>query len=464
MNTYFFTPADEAYSLLGVKKPGQKWYAFDGSMDDAKKGHVTKFVMTVWNFHPDSSGRGVGEWAILLDKDTGTYWYRVVREKTDQDPKNRTALWNALHIAHKRGLLMQGMLKDQTTRRCSLTHIFAIVKVMQQNDGSALWLQLDPKSEDIGTQVRAETLPQLVELSESTITARVSRSPKLSFEQYSAGCEWARKVYEDKVSRAEALSNLEIIYGINRNSAGVLLNNYRCLVEGVGFKAPMSADAIEYYVDEIVSRYGDLFVEKAYSSIKQYSEYALLKWGNKALKPLEARLRAEVNEREQLQKVLGVDVVAAAGSSASVCTSSLASEVLREVWVRGPQHAVFRRALVQRWGNRCAVHGLECNGQLRASHIVAWSIDRDLRGDPNNGLLLSVPLDCLFDRGLISFDDEGRMLKASTLELETSRLFGLASDLRLAWDDFSEEIRHGIRLNLRRHRDLHSRLHQFLGA
>jgi hypothetical protein len=55
MATTFATPPDEAYAALDVKRSGQKWFAFDGSMDDARKGNVSKFVMAVWNFHSDET-------------------------------------------------------------------------------------------------------------------------------------------------------------------------------------------------------------------------------------------------------------------------------------------------------------------------------------------------------------------------------------------------------------------------
>lgn len=453
MSTSFPTPPDEAYAALGVKRPGQKWFAFDGSMDDARKGDVKKFVMAVWNFHSDDTGVGFGQWAIVRDESTQTYWYRVAREKKGQDPKNRKSLWNALLIARKSGIPMQALLKDRRTRNCSLEHVFAISQVMQQDDGSALWVQLEASEASIGTPVRVEALPPLVEPDEQMTSG--GRSPKLTFEQYSAGCRWGWKVYEGMASRAEALDALEAFHHINRNSAAVLLNNYRCLVDGRTFKAPMSADAIEHYVDEIVARYGDSVGHKVLAALEGYLSYAAKQWGSArgSLGPVAERLRIDLDQGEQLARALSLTV--GGGSVAPVAPelSTVASEVLKEMWVRGPQHAAFRRALKRRWSDRCAVHGVDCNGQVRASHIVAWRLDEKLRGDPDNGLFLSVPLDCLFDQGLITFDEAGRLLVSKTLAPETARHFGLTSELRLAWDAFSEETRQAIRRNLKRHRD-----------
>lgn len=449
----FSIRSDEAYASLGVKKPGQKWFAFDGSMDDAKKGNVTKLVTAIWNYHPDDTGSGFGQWAIVFDEATQSYWYQVVREKEGQDPNNRKALWNALSIARKSGIPILALLKDRKTHRCSLDHVFAISKILQQDDGSALWLQLEATSTSIGTHVRKELLPRLIDLDERAAVSSGRRSPKLTVDQYSAGCQWARKVYEGIALRAEALDALETSHQITQGTAAVLLNNYRCLVEGSTFKAPMSVDAIEHFADDIIARYGDSVGQKVLDALDGYVDYALTQWGSSALKPVAERLRADLYDSTQLQKLLNSGIYDPAYALSTSGISSSTSEVLKEVWVRGPQHAAFRRALQRRWSNRCAVHGVECNGQLRASHIVAWSLDKERRGDPDNGLLLSVPLDCLFDQGLVSFDDSGRLLKANALTPETARLFGLTAALRLAWDGLGEDVRQEIRYNLRRHRE-----------
>ena len=52
---------------------------------------------------------------------------------------------------------------------------------------------------------------------------------------------------------------------------------------------------------------------------------------------------------------------------------------------------------------------------LRASHIVAWSADKQNRMNPSNGLCLSATYDAAFDRHLISFDDDYRMILSSAL-------------------------------------------------
>ncbi|WP_051683192.1 HNH endonuclease [Sphingomonas sp. UNC305MFCol5.2] len=76
----------------------------------------------------------------------------------------------------------------------------------------------------------------------------------------------------------------------------------------------------------------------------------------------------------------------------------------------------FRLDLNQAWNWRCALTGIELQELLRASHIKSWGDSDDgERLDPFNGLLLAAHVDALFDRHLISFSDEGRLLLSARL-------------------------------------------------
>jgi predicted restriction endonuclease len=105
----------------------------------------------------------------------------------------------------------------------------------------------------------------------------------------------------------------------------------------------------------------------------------------------------------------------------------------------------FRRALLDYWGGCCPLTGIRDEALLRASHIVGWADCRSdhERLDVFNGLLLAAHWDAVFDRGLVSFDDEGRALVKPTLSeaalalLEPERVRPLPLDdahrRQLAW-------------------------------
>jgi hypothetical protein len=83
---------------------------------------------------------------------------------------------------------------------------------------------------------------------------------------------------------------------------------------------------------------------------------------------------------------------------------------------------VFRSGLLEYWQGRCPLTGISDTSLLRASHIIPWkecATDAE-RLDVHNGLLLSALWDAAFDRGLVTFDDEGRPVFSPSLS-ETAR-------------------------------------------
>lgn len=78
---------------------------------------------------------------------------------------------------------------------------------------------------------------------------------------------------------------------------------------------------------------------------------------------------------------------------------------------------IFRQRLMAEWCCRCLLTGITDPALLRASHIIPWAdcpSDAE-RLDPENGLLLSALWDAAFDQHLVSFDDAGRPLYATSL-------------------------------------------------
>lgn len=97
----------------------------------------------------------------------------------------------------------------------------------------------------------------------------------------------------------------------------------------------------------------------------------------------------------------------------------------------------FRQALMTYWGGACAVTGIEVAEVLRASHIKPWAecaTDAE-RLDVFNGFLLSANLDALFDRFLISFDEQGALLISSTLSQVDLLSLGIKLGMKLRWID-----------------------------
>lgn len=91
----------------------------------------------------------------------------------------------------------------------------------------------------------------------------------------------------------------------------------------------------------------------------------------------------------------------------------------------------FRRNVIRLWGS-CSITGLQTVSLLRASHIKPWKIsDNKERLTPYNGLLLIPDYDFLFDRGYISFKNNGSILVSQRLSPFARKVFDVQDDLRL---------------------------------
>lgn len=88
------------------------------------------------------------------------------------------------------------------------------------------------------------------------------------------------------------------------------------------------------------------------------------------------------------------------------------------------------KANVQLNEKKCRVTGVTDPRHLRASHIKPWRDSNDeekLNGC--NGLLLSPHVDHLFDKGLISFSDDGNLLLSQVLDPALLTQWGIPQDL-----------------------------------
>src|SRR5215216_6095164 len=84
---------------------------------------------------------------------------------------------------------------------------------------------------------------------------------------------------------------------------------------------------------------------------------------------------------------------------------------------------IFRQLLLEMWEG-CAVTDIRLPNVLRASHIKPWRFSTNTeRLNPYNGLLLLPQYDQLFDRGLVSFDESGGIVRSPAIDgIEPAKL------------------------------------------
>lgn len=75
----------------------------------------------------------------------------------------------------------------------------------------------------------------------------------------------------------------------------------------------------------------------------------------------------------------------------------------------------FRTSVLVSYDTTCALTGIAIPELLNASHIIPWSVDSARRADPRNGICLNAFHDRAFDRGLITFDTDCRVVLSPTI-------------------------------------------------
>ena len=90
---------------------------------------------------------------------------------------------------------------------------------------------------------------------------------------------------------------------------------------------------------------------------------------------------------------------------------------------------LFRKKLLEKYNSTCIITGVSVKRLLIASHIKPWAVsDNEERLSDENGLLLSPTYDKLFDYGLITFTNLGKIIVSSQLSVEDRTKLHLSTD------------------------------------
>lgn len=156
-----------------------------------------------------------------------------------------------------------------------------------------------------------------------------------------------------------------------------------------------------------------------------------------------------ISERAEASAAIGL-VEWEAHEMEQVIADRTIPETTRQAVVLARRGQGLFKQNVQRIEARCRVTGVDQIEHLRASHCKPWrDADNSERLDGENGLLLTPDVDHLFDRGFISFEDNGTVLVSPVAHRDSLRRMGLEDALQRKVGGFSE----GQRAYLTFHRD-----------
>lgn len=107
----------------------------------------------------------------------------------------------------------------------------------------------------------------------------------------------------------------------------------------------------------------------------------------------------------------------------------------------------YRQEILKKWGNKCSITRCSLTEILISSHIKGWSeCNEDERLDVDNGILLSPHIDSLFDKHLISFEDDGSIIISERVSKQDLDILGVSKSIKLKVDD-------GMKKYLKHHRN-----------
>ncbi|MGA1931523.1 HNH endonuclease [Arcobacter sp. YIC-464] len=87
---------------------------------------------------------------------------------------------------------------------------------------------------------------------------------------------------------------------------------------------------------------------------------------------------------------------------------------------------IFREEVLELWNNTCPITKINKKELLIASHIVSWQLSNDEEKlDKYNGFPFSPDVDKLFDKGYISFSDEGKLLVSKFIDSNVIQKLGI---------------------------------------
>lgn len=116
------------------------------------------------------------------------------------------------------------------------------------------------------------------------------------------------------------------------------------------------------------------------------------------------------------------DVITADESGNDIQIDDFAGQTRSQIIQQRIGQSFFRRAVLSSYSHRCCITGLADPRLLIASHIVPWGQDKANRLNPSNGLCLSALYDRAFDQGLITLDEDWRVVLSTPLKQKEKSL------------------------------------------
>ncbi|RZM79616.1 HNH endonuclease [Leptolyngbya iicbica] len=172
--------------------------------------------------------------------------------------------------------------------------------------------------------------------------------PAITQEMIRASYDIAKQIYDGAISHKDGLDELVDHYGMNRNSAGDYVHNYKCMLEARRFPRTSNAYGTEYYLQKIHEDGGRTCLLNALSALRQHIDY-YEDIGNTTL-----HKQREICAR--FTKIAAVDIQEIFPSEVTEEDESLLEGKTRKVSVNVyERNPIARQQCVDHYGCKCVI-------------------------------------------------------------------------------------------------------------
>jgi 5-methylcytosine-specific restriction enzyme A len=174
---------------------------------------------------------------------------------------------------------------------------------------------------------------------------------KITTEMIEAGCSVSADVYHGKVSKQQAIKNLETNFGMNRGTASDFIVNFKKMMDGEKYTRTNNAEHTDYLLNFIFKTYGS---DKLANAIKAANEHVGYYEGLGKTKLYRIRDIISQHERNlitQTEIVYPDELV-----KSETLLEGLQKTVLVNTYERNP---VARAKCIEHYGVQCVVCGFD---------------------------------------------------------------------------------------------------------
>jgi 5-methylcytosine-specific restriction protein A len=170
---------------------------------------------------------------------------------------------------------------------------------------------------------------------------------KITTEMIWAGYSASADVYHRKISKQQAVNDLETKFGMNRGSASDYIVNFKKMMDGEKYTRTNNSEQTDYIFTQIFNDYGFIKLGNAIKAAKEHVEYyESLGRGNLN------RIRSVISRHEKILLSQTVTVYPDELDKAETLFEGIKKSVLVNSYERNP---VARKKCIEHYGFQCVV-------------------------------------------------------------------------------------------------------------